>query len=75
MIDDMEELSKKIADAVALGLELGAVLIIAYGAGEAFYHTLRACVRNRRGMGDGNISWCNSASGGCWDLNFNSRPM
>ncbi len=38
----MEELSKKIADAVALGLELGAVLIIAYGAGEAFYHTLRA---------------------------------
>ena len=42
---DMEELFKKLADTVALGVEAGAVIIIAYGALEALYKTLLAIAR------------------------------
>lgn len=46
----MEELFKELADTVALGVEAGAVLIIAYGAIEALYRTLLAVARgNTRG--------------------------
>lgn len=41
----MEELFKKLADAVALGVEGGAVLIIAYGAIEAVYKILTVIAR------------------------------
>lgn len=41
----MEELFKKLADHVALGVEAAAVLIIAYGAIEALYQTVYAVTR------------------------------
>jgi uncharacterized membrane protein len=41
-IHAVEEFFKKLADAVALGVEAGAVLIIAYGALEASYQTVVA---------------------------------
>ena len=46
----MEELFKKLADVVALGVEAGAVLIIAYGAIEAIYQTLGAVSRTKAGQ-------------------------
>jgi uncharacterized membrane protein len=47
----MEELFKKLADTVALGVEAGAVIIIAYGAIEAIYQTLLAVVRGHTRAG------------------------
>jgi uncharacterized membrane protein len=47
----MQELFKKLADSVALGVEAGAVLIIAYGAIEASYGTLNAVSRGRTKAG------------------------
>jgi len=43
----MEELFKKLADTVALGVEASAVLIIAYGALEAIFKILLAVARGQ----------------------------
>lgn len=47
----MEELFKKLADSVALGVESGAVLIIAYGAIEAIYQLIDGVSRGRTKAG------------------------
>jgi uncharacterized membrane protein len=55
----MEEVFKKAAGYIALGVEASAALIIAYGAMEALYGAIRTVVEKRSQVGQRKEVWLN----------------
>jgi uncharacterized membrane protein len=53
----MEEILKGIAESIALGVEAGAVLVIAYGAMEALWNAARAIVAGEARRGQRKAAW------------------
>jgi uncharacterized membrane protein len=53
----MEEILKGIAESIALGVEAGAVLLIAYGAMEALWNAAKAIVAGEVRRGQRKAAW------------------
>lgn len=70
----MEELFKEVASKIALGVEVAAVLIVAYGAVEAFLRVLKPMLGRPKTHGERKETWLRSECGFCSVSSSSWRP-